>query len=86
MTSSRIRSTGIEMASALEMLLVTSWLIAASVGIWPPASTVSPGALRSPWMASKVLIRAASLEPVSSSTAYVTRPSGLTNCGDPVDQ
>ena len=86
MTSSRTSSTGREMPSARPMSLVTSLLIAASVGIWPPAWTVRPGAEKSRWIASKLLILAPSLFPASSSSAYVTRPFALTNAGEPVDQ
>ncbi len=69
MIASRTSRTGIEMPSALPMSLVTSLLMAASVGIWPPACTVRPGAVRSGLIALKFLIRAASVAPASTSTA-----------------
>ena len=69
MTTSSTSKTGIEMPSARPMSLVTSLLMAASVGIWPPARTVRPGAARSPLIALKLAILAASLVPASSSTA-----------------
>ena len=68
-TSSRIKSSGIDSVSARLMSPVTCLLIASSVGITPPALAVRPGTPRLLLMASKLLIRAASLPPASSSTA-----------------
>jgi hypothetical protein len=51
--------------SARLMSPVTCLLIASSVGITPPALAVNPGTARRPEMASKLLIRAASLPPAS---------------------
>ena len=45
-TSSRISRTGIEKASALAMLAVTSELMATSVATLPPTVAVSPAAAR----------------------------------------
>ncbi len=68
-TSNRSKSNGMDSVSARLMSPLTCLLIVSSVGITPPALAVSPGTARRPEMASKLLIRAASLPPVSSSTA-----------------
>ncbi len=69
MISITISSTGMEKPSARPMSAVTCLLIACSVGVKPPVCVCRPGAARSPLIASRLLILAASSAPASSSTA-----------------
>jgi len=69
MTASRISRTGIDSPSARPISEVTCLLIASSVGICPPIWVLRPRGASRPLIASKLLIRAASLPPVSSSRA-----------------
>ena len=64
-TSSRMSSTGSEMASARPMSALTSLLIAAYVGTCPPTWLASPGAASLPWMVAYVFSRAESDPPAS---------------------
>ncbi len=73
-TSSRMSSTGMEMPSARPMSEVTCLLIADMVGTWPPTWVDRPGAARWPAMAWKFVVRAESVPPASSRTAYEAWP------------